>query len=772
MDVLGRGGMGVVYKARHLALKRTVALKMVLAGGHAGPRELTRFRTEAEAVARLQHPNIVQIHEVGEADGHPYCALEFVEGGTLAQKLLGKPLPVREAATLAETLARAMQAAHARSVIHRDLKPANVLLTLESCNQAHPGAIGTPKITDFGLARQLDADSGETQPGAVMGTPSYMAPEQAGGRAHEAGPPADVYALGAILYECLTGRPPFRGGSVAETLVLVRTADPVPISRVRTRVPRDLETICLKAMAKDPARRYATAGDLADDLRRFLADEPILARRAGAGERLWRRIRRNPVVTGLSALVLALAVVAGVFALRPRPEPPDPTPPAEDTSADELLKVVADLDRTDPGWRLVLVEEKRPEISADENGALQIGKFRKAVAALTGRPKSEGTWFRPELGKQMYALPTLPPDVAVPAEDVTAFRAELVRVESLLPVARKMTDYPQGRFATAGSRDAVSTLLPEHQTGRHLALLLDLDAKLQLHNGNRPQALNDCRAMWNVGRGYLGEPRAVVQLIRIAVIRMSLRTFERSLANGQCTDAELAEFQGLIDEATRVPVFATMMRGERGVIHYFLSSLASGDLPDRSILDMLGIKDRAELPAAKDIRRLHAWLLVYTTDTVGIASRPPEQWAALIGPHDENRKSAPLADNRLVQLFTTDVLNEGPVQHSTASRFAAQVLLHQAELRTALAALAVERYRLAHGGWPKALGDLVPASITEVPSDPHNGQPLRYRRTEDGVVVYSVGPDGIDDHGALSRVAAPPSGTDVGFRLWDADRRR
>ena len=221
--MLGRGGMGVVYKARHLALKRTVALKMVLAGGHAGPRELARFRREAEAVARLQHPNIVQIHEVGEAGGHPYCALEFVEGGSLAGQLQGKPLPAREAARLVETLARAVHLAHSRNVVHRDLKPANVLLAAD----------GTPKITDFGLARQLDSDSG-ADPGrdAMMGTPSYMAPEQAAGRSHEAGPAADVYALGAILYECLAGRPPFQGKTVVETLDQVRTQEPVPPSRL------------------------------------------------------------------------------------------------------------------------------------------------------------------------------------------------------------------------------------------------------------------------------------------------------------------------------------------------------------------------------------------------------------------------------------------------------------------------------------------------------------------------------------------------------------
>jgi WD40 repeat protein len=303
-SVLGRGGMGVVYKARHLALKRTVALKMVLAGGHAGPHELARFRIEAEAAARLQHPNIVQIHEVGEADGHPYCALEFVEGGNLAGKIKEKPLPVREAASLVETLARAMQLAHSRNVVHRDLKPANILLTAD----------GTPKITDFGLARQVDTDSGETQAGQVMGTPSYMAPEQASGRAHEAGPAADIYALGAILYECLAGRPPFRGQTVVETLDQVRTQEPVPPSRLETSVPLDLETICLKCLRKEPEKRYTSAAELAEDVARYQRSEPIQARPVAQLERAGKWVKRNPVVAlaAIAVLVVTLLGLAGI----------------------------------------------------------------------------------------------------------------------------------------------------------------------------------------------------------------------------------------------------------------------------------------------------------------------------------------------------------------------------------------------------------------------------------------------------------------------------
>jgi hypothetical protein len=302
--VLGRGGMGVVYRARHLALNRPVALKMIRAGASSSASALARFRSEAQAAARLQHPNIVQIYEVGEHDGLPYCALELVEGGSLAAKV-GKERPApREAARLVEVLAGAMHFAHCRNVVHRDLKPANVLLAAD----------GTPKVTDFGLARQLDTDSGQTRPGVVMGTPSYMAPEQASGQSSTAGPPADVYALGAILYTLLTGQPPFRGTTSLETLDQVRHQGPVPPSRLVSGVPRDLETICLKCLAKEPDRRYASAQELAEDLRHFQNGEPVRARPVGPGERLWRWARRNPAVAALVAVihVLALAGIVGI----------------------------------------------------------------------------------------------------------------------------------------------------------------------------------------------------------------------------------------------------------------------------------------------------------------------------------------------------------------------------------------------------------------------------------------------------------------------------
>jgi WD40 repeat protein len=305
LALLGRGGMGVVYRARHLALNRVVALKMV-SDGFAASEKRKRFRHEAEALARLQHPNVVQIHDIGEHDGRPFLALEYVTGGTLADRAAGAPQPPQWSAGIVEVLARAVHAAHQSGFVHRDLKPTNVLLTPD----------GTPKVTDFGLARDLTADSDLTHTGVVLGTPSYMAPEQATGRAHRVGPAADVYALGAMLYELLTGRPPFRGETALETVQQVVSADPVAPRAWHPAVPRDLETVCLKCLQKRPGQRYPTAEALAEDLGRFRAGRPILARPVGSLERAWRWCLRNKAVATFAALaVLWVAVAVAALAV-------------------------------------------------------------------------------------------------------------------------------------------------------------------------------------------------------------------------------------------------------------------------------------------------------------------------------------------------------------------------------------------------------------------------------------------------------------------------
>ena len=301
--ILGRGGMGVVYRAHHSRLDRDVALKMLLAGEFASARELERFFLEARAIGSLSHPNIVQVHDVSERDGRPFFTMELVEGGTLAQWLEGMPRPPDKAAELVACLAGAIGCAHEIGIVHRDLKPANVLLTLD----------GTPKITDFGLARRVSDAASLTASGAILGTPSYMAPEQIQGSG--VGAAADVYALGAILYELLTGRPPFRSDTPLATQMQVLTKDPARPSLLNGGVPRDLETICLRCLHKDAARRYASAADLAADLRRFLAHEPIRARPVGRLERAWLWSRRHPTratLISFGAVVLGVTIGRGL----------------------------------------------------------------------------------------------------------------------------------------------------------------------------------------------------------------------------------------------------------------------------------------------------------------------------------------------------------------------------------------------------------------------------------------------------------------------------
>jgi WD40 repeat protein/tRNA A-37 threonylcarbamoyl transferase component Bud32 len=301
---IGRGGMGVVYKARQRSLNRLVAIKLLASGRYSSETLLHRFQLEAESAAALQHPGIVAIHEFGDADGQPFYAMEYVEGRNLSEISGGRPLEPHRAATYARAIAEAVQYAHQHGILHRDLKPSNVLIDQED----------RPRITDFGLAKQLHSDTEVTLAGQVLGSPNYTAPEQAAGRPKEIGPVSDVYSLGALLYHLLTGRPPFLAGTVQETLRLVHESDPIAPRVLNPNVPADLDTICLKCLEKDPARRYPSAQALADELTRFLRGEPIQARAISSLERGGRWCRRHPALAALAAtVVLALSATSAVF---------------------------------------------------------------------------------------------------------------------------------------------------------------------------------------------------------------------------------------------------------------------------------------------------------------------------------------------------------------------------------------------------------------------------------------------------------------------------
>jgi serine/threonine-protein kinase len=403
--VLGYGGMGVVYRARQRALDRSVAVKMLLAGPFASQQELGRFRRETAALACLRHPNIVQVYDAGDVDGRPYFAMELVEGGSLAQKLSGTPQPARPAAALVSTLGGAVEAAHKSGIVHRDLKPANILLTSD----------GTPKVSDFGLARRLGGGDGLTRTGAALGTPSYMAPEQAQGRADAVGPATDVYALGAILYELLTGRPPFRAETDLETVQQVISREPVPPSRLNPTVPRDLETVCLKCLHKEPRRRAA----LAEDLDRFQRGESIAARPEGLARRWARRVRRRPLSSAAAAAVigLAAALVGGaLWVVSDRAA-------VERAADDDLREMIEHRERSE--WAEARAALGRAEARLGDHGSADIRRrIHRADVELTLIAKLDAA--------RLVAIQTVGGEYTLDRAD-DAYVAALQEAEVLLP---------------------------------------------------------------------------------------------------------------------------------------------------------------------------------------------------------------------------------------------------------------------------------------------------------------------------------------------------
>ncbi|MGD0899059.1 MAG: serine/threonine-protein kinase, partial [Thermoguttaceae bacterium] len=444
IEVLGRGGMGMVLRARHRVLDRIVAVKMPLAEHWLDEEDWERFLREARAAAGLQHPNICTIYEVGRSGGRPYISMALVEGRTLAQWAKDHKPNGREAAEILLGLARAVDHAHHRGILHRDIKPSNVMVE---------GASGQPMLMDFGLAKQLAfTESDLTHSGQVLGTPAYMAPEQAAGHVHQVGTHSDIYALGAVLYYLLCGRPPFLGSS-GEVIRQVQTDEPPPPRRFAPRIHRDLETICLHAMAHDPARRYGSAGDLADDLARFLAGEAILARCEGPITRLWRTVARRPAISAIAGAAFLIMIIGSYLVVQSR---------ADRQTATLVTSLEADFDAGD--WsaeRLAAVDAKIVELDrrAPEQATQARARLVQRLAAGLQEQLKRPTLAAAQLAQIEALLALLTERDAEKAETIrVALQRRLQNWETVFHLSAPFTDLPAAfdPATVAVGKDALS----------------------------------------------------------------------------------------------------------------------------------------------------------------------------------------------------------------------------------------------------------------------------------------------------------------------------
>jgi tRNA A-37 threonylcarbamoyl transferase component Bud32 len=500
LSELGRGGMGVVYKARHLKLNRIVALKMVLGAQHADPRELARFVAEAQAVAEIKHPNVIQVFDSGEANGHPFMAMECLEGGSLSQFLrkTGRLEP-GSAAELLIKIARGVQAAHDRGIVHRDLKPHNVLL--DSAPAAAPGAWGEPKVMDFGLAKRGGAEL--TATGAVMGTPAYMSPEQAKGDTKNVGPAADVYALGVILYECLSGSVPFKGEDAWSVIRQVVSVEPEPVRRRIGGVPRELDLICLKCLAKEPGDRYATAGELADDLQRFLDGEAIRGPRTGlwySGRKVTRRYWRPVAVAGaILGLILAARLLPSPMEwVRGKKAPDEKEDPAAALARKEVMSRVAVLRRAPPSPDRTCPHEltRVAELPPPDHSAFRVNEDERIVDMRGWQPVG------PAFDSSVVYITRREMTKVAPADEL--------RIETRFPgrdvVAR--AEQPRGRgFALDSPAAKVRQLVFDV---RNIPVNQEFSLRYSTTVWNSPETNDD---HWFVVRGHEGAPKVSVLML-------------------------------------------------------------------------------------------------------------------------------------------------------------------------------------------------------------------------------------------------------------------